>query len=151
MLPQQRRNTGRRAPSCRLRGPDIFPLLQSEPLPTVPSESQAGAQASAADLEAIRLSTQATLAQNYFQLCALDAQKKLLDATVGAYQKTVELTNRRYVSGVSSRADVLLAETQLKTTQAQAIDLGVQRAQLEHAIALLVGKPPSGLSPRKEA
>ena len=108
--------------------------------------SQAGAQASAADLEAIRLSTQATLAQNYFQLCTLDAQKKLLDATVAAYQKTVELTNRRYVSGVSSRADVLLAETQLKTTQAQAIDLGVLRAQLEHAIALLVGKPPSGLS-----
>jgi NodT family efflux transporter outer membrane factor (OMF) lipoprotein len=107
---------------------------------------QAGAQASAADLEAIRLSTQATLAQNYFQLCALDAQKKLLDATVAAYQKTVELTNRRYVSGVSSRADILLAETQLKTTQAQAIDLGLQRAQLEHAIALLVGKPPSGLS-----
>ena len=108
--------------------------------------SQASAQASEADLESLRLSTQATLAQNYFQLCALDAQKKLLDATVAAYQKTLELTNRRYASGVSSRADVLQAETQLKTTQAQAIDVGVQRAQLEHAIALLVGKPPSGLS-----
>ena len=108
--------------------------------------SQAGAQASAADLEAIRLSTQAALAQNYFQLCALDAQKKLLDATVAAYQKAMELTNRRYASGVSSRADVLQAETQLKTTQAQAIDVGVQRAQLEHAIALLVGKPASVLS-----
>ena len=108
--------------------------------------SQASAQASAADLESLRLSTQATLAQNYFQLCALDAQKKLLDETVAAYQKTLELTNRRYASGVSSRNDVLLAETQLKTTQAQAIDVGVQRAQLEHAIAILVGKPPSGLS-----
>ena len=108
--------------------------------------SQAGAQASAADLESIRLSTQAALAQNYFQLCALDAQKKLLDATAAAYQKALELTNRRYASGVSSRADVLQAETQLKTTQAQAIDVGVQRAQLEHAIALLVGKPASVLS-----
>ncbi|MGZ6192928.1 MAG: efflux transporter outer membrane subunit, partial [Syntrophales bacterium] len=108
--------------------------------------SQAGAQASAADLELIRLSTQAALAQNYFQLCALDAQKKFLDETVAAYQKALELTKRRYASGVSSRNDVLLAETQLKSTQAQAIDVGVQRAQLEHAIAILVGKPPSGLS-----
>jgi len=108
--------------------------------------SEAGAQASAADLESIRLSTQAALAQNYFQLCALDAQKKLLDATVAAYKKAMELTNRRYASGVSSRADALQAETQFKTTQAQAIDVGVQRAQLEHAIALLVGKPASVLS-----
>ncbi|MGA3206259.1 MAG: efflux transporter outer membrane subunit [Syntrophales bacterium] len=108
--------------------------------------SQASAQASAADLESLRLSTQATLAQSYFQLCALDAQKKLLDATVAAFQKSLELTKKRYASGVSSRADVLQAETQLKTTQAQAIDVGVQRAQLEHAIALLVGKPPSVLS-----
>jgi NodT family efflux transporter outer membrane factor (OMF) lipoprotein len=108
--------------------------------------SQAGAQASAADLESLRLSTQAALAQNYFQLCALDAQKKLLDATAAAFQKSMDMTERRYVSGVSSRADVLQAETQLKTTQAQAIDVGVQRSQLEHAIALLVGKPPSGLS-----
>jgi NodT family efflux transporter outer membrane factor (OMF) lipoprotein len=108
--------------------------------------SQAGAQASAADLESIRLSTQAALAQSYFQLCALDAQKKLLDETVAAYKKAMELTNRRYASGVSSRADALQAETQFKTIQAQAIDVGVQRAQLEHAIALLVGKPPSALS-----
>ncbi len=108
--------------------------------------SQAGAQASAADLESLRLSTQAALAQNYFQLCALDAQKKLLDATAAAFQKSMDMTERRYASGVSSRADVLQAETQLKTTQAQAIDVGVQRSQLEHAIALLVGKPPSGLS-----
>jgi len=108
--------------------------------------SQAGAQASAADLESIRLSTQAALAQNYFQLCTLDAQKKFLDETVAAYQKTLELTKRRYASGVSSRNDVLLAETQLKTTQTQAIDVGVQRAQLEHAIAILVGKPASLLS-----
>jgi len=104
---------------------------------------RASAQASAADLEAIRLSTQAQLAQDYFQLCALDAQKQLLDATVSAYRKFLDLTRNQYASGVASRANVLQAETQLKTTEAQAIDVGVQRAQLEHAIAVLIGKPAS--------
>ncbi len=108
--------------------------------------SEAGAQASAADLEAIRLSTQALLAQSYFQLCAVDAQTKLLDETVAAYQKSLELTTNRYTYGVASRTEVLQAQTQLKSTQAQAIDLGVQRSQLEHAIAVLVGKPASVFS-----
>jgi NodT family efflux transporter outer membrane factor (OMF) lipoprotein len=89
---------------------------------------------------------QAELAQNYFQLRALDKQKQLLDATVTAYQKFLELTKNRYGSGVASKLDVLQAETQLKTTQAQAIDVGVQRAQLEHAIALLLGRPASVFS-----
>lgn len=105
--------------------------------------SQASAQASAADLESTRLLVQAELAQDYFQLRTLDAQKQLLDTTVIAYQKFLELTKNRYASGVASRADMFSAETQLKTTQAQAIDVGVQRAQLEHAIALLIGKPAS--------
>jgi NodT family efflux transporter outer membrane factor (OMF) lipoprotein len=105
--------------------------------------SRASAQASAADLQAARLSVQTALAQNYFQLRALDAQKKLLDATVAAYQKSLELTTNRYNGGVATKGDVLFAETQLKSTQAQAIDVGVQRAQLEHAIALLTGKPAS--------
>ncbi|MGD0915658.1 MAG: efflux transporter outer membrane subunit [Thermodesulfobacteriota bacterium] len=105
--------------------------------------SAASAQASAADLQLTRLLVQAELAQNYFQLRALDKQKQLLDATVTAYQKFLELTKNRYGSGVASKLDVLQAETQLKTTQAQAIDVGVQRAQLEHAIALLVGRPAS--------
>jgi NodT family efflux transporter outer membrane factor (OMF) lipoprotein len=105
--------------------------------------SKASAQATAADLESTRLLVQAELAQDYFQLRVLDGQKQLLDATVIAYQKTLELTKNQYASGVASRADVLQAETQLKTTQAQAIDVGVQRAQMEHAIALLVGKPAS--------
>jgi NodT family efflux transporter outer membrane factor (OMF) lipoprotein len=104
---------------------------------------RASAQASAADLEAIRLSTQAQLAQDYFQLATLDAQKQLLDATVSAYRKLLKLTENQYASGVASRANVLQAETQLKTTEAQAIDVGVQRAQLEHAIAVLIGKPAS--------
>ncbi len=103
----------------------------------------ASAQASAADLEGVRLSMQAQLAQDYFQLRILDAEKQLLDATVAAYQKFSELTKNRYAGGVASRADVLSAETQLKTTQAQAIDIGVQRSQMEHAIALLCGKPPA--------
>jgi NodT family efflux transporter outer membrane factor (OMF) lipoprotein len=108
--------------------------------------SQASAQASAADLETAQLSAQAELAQDYFQLRAVDAQKRVLDENVAAFQKSVELTNNRYTAGVASRADVLLAETQLKTTQAQAVDVGVQRAQLEHAIAILVGKTPAEVS-----
>lgn len=105
--------------------------------------SRASAQASAADLEGVRLLVQAELAQDYFQLRTLDAQKQLLEATAIAYQKFLDLTKNRYAKGVASKLDVLSAETQLKTTQAQAIDVGVQRAQLEHAIALLVGKPAS--------
>ncbi len=108
--------------------------------------AQAGAEASAADLEAMRLSVHAELAQDYFQLRALDVEKQLLDDTVAAYQKSLELTKNRYASGVASKADVLQAETQLKSTQAQAIDIGVQRSQLEHAIALLMGKPASSFS-----
>jgi NodT family efflux transporter outer membrane factor (OMF) lipoprotein len=101
----------------------------------------ASAQASAALLQSVRLLTQAQVAQNYFQLRTLDAQKKLLEETTIAYQTSLKLTQNRYASGVASRADVLQAETLLKSTQAQAIDIGVQRAQLEHAIALLLGKP----------
>jgi NodT family efflux transporter outer membrane factor (OMF) lipoprotein len=108
--------------------------------------NEASAQASAADLASIRLSAQTALAQDYFQLCALDAQKKLFAATVSAYQRFLDLTKNRYAGGVSSKADVLQADTQLKTTQAQAIALGVQRAQLEHAIAMLIGKSASVFS-----
>ncbi|HMK59918.1 MAG TPA: efflux transporter outer membrane subunit [Dissulfurispiraceae bacterium] len=108
--------------------------------------SEANAQASSADLESLILSLQAELAQNYFQLCAIDAQKQLYDSTVKAYQTFLEMTKNRYASGVASKADVLQAETQLRTAQAQAIDIGVQRAQLEHAIALLIGKPASAFS-----
>ncbi len=108
--------------------------------------NRAAAQASAADLEAVRLTMQAELAQDYFQLRTLDAQKKILEETVVSYQEFLVLTKNRYASGVASRADILQAETQLKTTQAQAIDTGVQRAQFEHAIAVLVGKPASVFS-----
>lgn len=110
--------------------------------------NQADAQASAADLEATRLSIQAQLAQAYFQLQATDTQTQLLERTVADYQRSLQLTRNQYAAGVVARENVVLAETQLKTTQAQLIDLGVQRAQLEHAIALLVGKPASNFALR---
>ncbi len=108
--------------------------------------SAANAQASAADLESARLSAQADLAQDYFLLRVTDAQQQLLNDTVAAYERSLQLTKNQYAAGVAAKADVVQAETQLKTTQAQAIDIGVQRAQLEHAIALLVGKPASTFS-----
>lgn len=104
---------------------------------------EAGAQASAADLAAARLSARASLAQDYFQLRIADAQKTLLDQTVAAYRRSQAIVGNQYRAGVATQADVAQAETQLKSAEAQAIDVGVQRAQLEHAIALLVGKAPA--------
>ncbi|HEX2824918.1 MAG TPA: efflux transporter outer membrane subunit [Burkholderiales bacterium] len=106
----------------------------------------AGAQASAADIEATRLSLQADLAQSYFALRAVDSQQRLLQASVKAFEDSLKLTQNRYDAGVVARVDVVQAETQVRQTQAQAIDVGVQRAQLEHAIAVLVGKPPAELN-----
>lgn len=110
----------------------------------------ASAQASAATLESTRLSLHAALAQDYLQLRIVDAQKRLLDDTVGAYRKALQLAQNQYNAGVVARADVIQADTQLKSAQVQAIDLGIARAQLEHAIALLVGKAPAefALSPQ---
>ena len=105
--------------------------------------NDAGAQASAADLQALRLSVQAELAQDYFQLRALDTQKQLYADTIAAYQRTLTLTQNQYTAGIVAKVDVIQAQTQLKTTQASALDIGVQRAQLEHAIAALIGKPAS--------
>jgi NodT family efflux transporter outer membrane factor (OMF) lipoprotein len=106
----------------------------------------ANARASAGDVENVRLSLQAELATNYFLLRALEAQQQLFDDTVRAFEESLKLTENRYNAGVAARADVVQAQTQLRTTQAQAIDLGVQRAQLEHAIAVLIGRPPADFS-----
>jgi NodT family efflux transporter outer membrane factor (OMF) lipoprotein len=103
----------------------------------------ASAQARAADLANARLLAQAQVALDYFQLRVVDAQRQLLEDTVAAYARTLELTRNRYDAGVAAKVDLVQAETQLKSTQAQAIDLGVQRAQLEHAIAILLGKAPA--------
>ncbi len=106
----------------------------------------ASAQASKATLAATKLSQQSELAQSYLQLRVLDAQKRLLDSTSEAYARSLKLTENQYRAGIVTKADVAQARTQLKSTQAQAIDLKYQRAQLEHALAVLIGVPPSEFS-----
>jgi NodT family efflux transporter outer membrane factor (OMF) lipoprotein len=108
--------------------------------------SRAGAQASAADLAAARLSAQSTLAQDYFQLRVLDEQERLLRETVENNQRSLQLTENRYNAGVAAKADVAVARTQLENTRAQWVDLEWQRGQFEHAIAVLIGEPPSRFS-----
>jgi NodT family efflux transporter outer membrane factor (OMF) lipoprotein len=104
------------------------------------------AQASAADLANVSLGLHAELAEDYFQLRGLDAIKELLDSTVVSYQKALDLTQSRYQGGVASAVDVAQAQTQLETTRAEDIDVGVNRATFEHAIAVLTGKPAADFS-----
>lgn len=109
-------------------------------------QQSALAQASQADLNNATLSAQGELAANYVQLRGLDAQKAILDATVKAYSRALEITNNRYTQGVVAKVDVLQAQTQLNSTQADAADLVRQRALLEHAIAVLIGENPSSFT-----
>jgi outer membrane protein, multidrug efflux system len=104
------------------------------------------ARASAGDLAALDLSTHAELAADYFMLHGLDSQGAVLDQTVKDYEKALELTRNRYQGGVAAEVDVDQAETQLETAKTQAVDVHLKRAQLEHAIAVLVGLPPSEFS-----
>ncbi|HEY7902136.1 MAG TPA: efflux transporter outer membrane subunit, partial [Casimicrobiaceae bacterium] len=108
--------------------------------------SEANATASAADLESARLSIQAQLAIAYFTLRVSDSGQRLLDRTVDAYQQSLTLTTNRYNAGVVARADVVQAQTQLKSAQAQAVDNRATRAQFEHAIAVLTGRAPAQFS-----
>lgn len=103
----------------------------------------AAAQASAADLANARLSLQSTLVTDYLTLRAADELQALLDRTVADYQRAVQITTNQYNAGVAARGDVITAQTQLAGAQAAAINVGVQRASLEHAIAVLVGHAPS--------
>jgi NodT family efflux transporter outer membrane factor (OMF) lipoprotein len=104
------------------------------------------AQATAADYETAKLSLEAELALDYFELRSADAQKQLLDNTVKAYTDNLQLTRGRFKGGVAPRSDVAQAQTQLDTTTVQDTDVTVQRAQFEHAIAILIGKPPADFS-----
>jgi NodT family efflux transporter outer membrane factor (OMF) lipoprotein len=108
--------------------------------------SDASAQSSAAQLAAARLSVQATLAQDYLQLRVTDELKALFARTLAAFERSLKLTQSQYNAGVALRSDVALAEAQLRTAQAQAIDLDTQRNQLEHAIAILTGRSPAEFS-----
>ena len=106
----------------------------------------ATAQASAGDLASAKLLAQSQLATDYFELRIEDELKALLTEAVGAYGKSLKITQNQYRAGVASKADVAQAETQLKATQASLINVDVLRAQLEHAIAVLIGKPPAEFS-----
>jgi len=108
--------------------------------------SRTEAQATAADLEAARLSLHAELAADYFTLRGIDREKELLDSAAASFEKALELTQNRFRGGIASLADVAQAETQLETTRAQAVDVEVDRAAIEHALALLVGRPASAFS-----
>jgi NodT family efflux transporter outer membrane factor (OMF) lipoprotein len=106
----------------------------------------AGAQVNAADIANAQLSTQSLLATAYFNLRAADALQALLDRTVNAFRRTLAITQNQYEAGTVSKADVATALAQVLNTQSQAINVGIQRAQFEHAIAALMGRPPADLS-----
>jgi NodT family efflux transporter outer membrane factor (OMF) lipoprotein len=103
------------------------------------------AQVSAADLENVRLSEQALLAIDYFSLAAADMQQVVLRDTIQGYERNLQLTTDRFNGGVASRTDITLAQTQLSGARAQSTDLRVVRAQYEHAIATLTGRPPAAI------
>ena len=108
--------------------------------------SRSAVQASAADLANVNLSLQAELASDYFNLRGLDAQKQLLDDTVTAYTNALQLTQNLFVGGAAPKSDVAQAQTQLDGARVEDTDVTVMRADYEHAIATLVGKPPAELS-----
>ncbi|MBC7434728.1 MAG: TolC family protein [Bdellovibrionales bacterium] len=125
--------------------PDIFGTLSRGV-----TGARAGEQASAADLSAARLAMQGELAVNYFNLREQDAERALLMQTLTGYERTLQITRNRYTAGIAAKTDVLQAETQLANARAELLGLERSRAQLEHAIAVLVGQAPANftLAPR---
>ena len=105
--------------------------------------SREEAQASAADLETARLSLHAEVAIDYFEIRSADAQERLLNDTVSAYSEALDLTKNRFDGGAAPKSDVAQAQTQLDAARVQATDITVQRAQYEHALAILIGRPPA--------
>jgi NodT family efflux transporter outer membrane factor (OMF) lipoprotein len=118
--------------------PDLFSRVRH-----AVDAADARAQASSADLASVQLSIHAELAADYFDLLDTDAQTALLQKTVASYSSALALVQHRFDGGIASDLELAQAETQLETTQAQLVDLGVRRGQLEHAIATLVGEPAS--------
>ena len=108
--------------------------------------AEAGAQASLADLASAQLAAQGELTANYFNLREQDAQRALLSRTIAGYERVLQITRNRYEAGIASRTDVLQAQTQLANARAELLGLERQRAQLEHAIAVLVGRAPANFS-----
>ncbi|MBC7499746.1 MAG: efflux transporter outer membrane subunit [Herminiimonas sp.] len=106
----------------------------------------ASAEVSAADLASARLATQGELAVNYFSLRQSDAQQALLDSTVEGFRRSLRITQNRYTAGIVAKTDVLQAQTQLANVQAESLGLSRQRAELEHALAVLVGEPPASFN-----
>ena len=106
----------------------------------------ASAEASAADLASATLSAQGELATNYFSLRQLDSQQTLFDSTLAGFRRSLEITQNRYAAGIAAKTDVLQAQTQLANAGADQLGLQRQRAQLEHAIAVLVGDAPANFS-----
>ncbi len=125
--------------------PDVWGRLER----TVAS-ARAGEQASLADLAAARLAAQGELAANYFNLREQDAQRALLARTIAGYERVLQITRNRYEAGIAARTDVLQAQTQLANARAELLGLERQRAQLEHAIAVLVGRAPANFALQPE-
>ena len=121
--------------------PDVFGRLNRSV-----AGARAGEQATFADLAAARLAAQGELAANYFGLRAADAQRQLLAQTVAGYERVLQITRNRYEAGIAARTDVLQAQTQLANARADLLGQERTRAQLEHAIAVLVGQAPAGFS-----
>ncbi len=139
------RNTGRTSSSQGSLSAGWVPDIWGDVRRSVEA-ADATTQASAADLAAATLSAQSALVQNYLALRYAEATYKLLTGTAESYQRQLQLVQNQYAVGTASPADIAQAETQLRATQAQAIDMEATRAQLEHAIALLLGVPASTFS-----
>ncbi len=139
---------GRRCrPACRRGGRRwrLAPAIESG------GRRQRERRGSQDGLAAARLSAQATLAQTHLAMRAAEAQQAVQERSAAAYQRSLDITQDRYAAGVAGRSDVLQAETQLKTVKAQAGESALQRAQYEHAIAVLLGQPPAELTIERTA
>ena len=121
--------------------PDIWGRIRQ----TVTAQ-QATAEASAADLAAATLSAQTTLAIDYFQLRAADQLERIFKDTIAADERSLKITQNQYKVGIVSKADVVQAQAQLDSVRSQALNIGVQRSQLEHALAVLTGRAPADVS-----